>query len=265
MVAVTAAHGKRLRDELASAEDEVEFVDMEKIGRNPARIIPVWRDFVARTDGPVRGIGEPVWQGRRDAELAECRLHEALLNLAFAGTDGFRLLCPYDASTLAESVIHGAHCTHPFVNRASSAHYSEPDPGLHGPDDTPLPSPPPGAAVLGFDRTGLRQVRELVRTEAEAAGLEASRVDDLVVAVNEIATNTACHGGGNGVLRTWQADGGIFCEIRDRGRIDDALVGRHAPREGQLGGWGVWIANQVSDLVQIRSGPAGTTVRLFVG
>jgi anti-sigma regulatory factor (Ser/Thr protein kinase) len=30
------------------------------------------------------------------------------------------------------------------------------------------------------------------------------------------------------------------------------------------GGYGLWLANQVCDLVQVRSSPAGTTVRLHV-
>ena len=67
---------------------------MEVIGRNPARIIPAWRRFVAdhatEDGGGMRGIGEPIWAERALDELAECQLHEWLLNLAFAA-DSFRL------------------------------------------------------------------------------------------------------------------------------------------------------------------------------
>ena len=45
---------------------------------------------------PVRGIGEPIWASRSAAELVECQRHESLLNVAFAETAGFALLCPYD-------------------------------------------------------------------------------------------------------------------------------------------------------------------------
>jgi anti-sigma regulatory factor (Ser/Thr protein kinase) len=34
------------------------------------------------------------------------------------------------------------------------------------------------------------------------------------------------------------------------------------PEPGQLGGRGLWLANQLCDLVQIRCSPAGATVRL---
>ena len=94
LVAVGAEKIAALRDALGPSD--AAFVDMAVLGHNPARIIPAWRDFRARHDGPIRGIGEPIWAGRGGAELVECQLHEALLNLAFDGADEFRLLCPYD-------------------------------------------------------------------------------------------------------------------------------------------------------------------------
>jgi hypothetical protein len=39
---------------------KVKFVDMAKLGRNPARIIPAWQKFVDQHSGygrPVRGLG----------------------------------------------------------------------------------------------------------------------------------------------------------------------------------------------------------------
>jgi hypothetical protein len=41
MVAVSALHTKWLRDAL-DGQAEVEFVDIEELGRNPAQIIPAW-------------------------------------------------------------------------------------------------------------------------------------------------------------------------------------------------------------------------------
>lgn len=62
---------------------------MEELGRNPARIIAAWRDYIGdQARGQrVRGIGEPIWPGRRSAVLVESQHHEALLDLAFADTD----------------------------------------------------------------------------------------------------------------------------------------------------------------------------------
>jgi anti-sigma regulatory factor (Ser/Thr protein kinase) len=266
MVAVTADKIDILRDALGSDADGVRWEDMAVMGRNPARIIPAWRSFVAeegRPGTPMRGIGEPIWSARSPTELVECQLHESLLNLAFADADGFRLLCPYDTTTLDESVLHEAHCSHPVVGDGDSAHYREPAGPLSA-ADAPLTRPPLDARPLSFGPAMLRDVRELAATAAEEAGLSAPRTRDFVVAVHELATNSLRHGGGLGVVRVWHDDQGVAAEVRDRGRISDPLVGRHSPAAGQLGGWGLWIANNTCDLVQVRSEADGTTIRVLM-
>lgn len=50
----------------------------------------------------------------------------------------------------------------------------------------------------------------------------------------------------------------------DEGRIEDALVGRARPKLDAPSGRGLWVANQLCDLVQLRSGADGTTVRLHL-
>ncbi|HZB50137.1 MAG TPA: MEDS domain-containing protein, partial [Mycobacteriales bacterium] len=85
MAALPGSHLALLRDGLGADADYVELVDMTELGHNPARIIPGWRRFLERScrgEQPVRGVGEPIWAGRRAAELTECQFHEALLNLA---------------------------------------------------------------------------------------------------------------------------------------------------------------------------------------
>src|SRR5262245_38734873 len=85
-----------LRQALSEDADRVRFADMAILGANPARIIGAWRRFVDVHGGggrPMRGIGEPIWAGRNGPELTECHRHESLLNLAFADTPAFRMLC----------------------------------------------------------------------------------------------------------------------------------------------------------------------------
>jgi hypothetical protein len=60
----------------------------------------------------------------------------------------------------------------------------------------------------------------------------------------------------------WTAHSCLVCEVADKGSIDNLLVGRIIPPVDGLGGRGVWMANQLCDLVQIRSGNHGTQVRL---
>jgi anti-sigma regulatory factor (Ser/Thr protein kinase) len=54
------------------------------------------------------------------------------------------------------------------------------------------------------------------------------------------------------------------CEVRDGGQLSDPLVGRRRPSSDQIGGRGLWIANQLCDLVQVRSSDEGAVVRLNV-
>src|SRR5690606_37972899 len=113
-----------------------------------------------------------------------------------------------------------------------------------------------------FGSGDLCAVRELVAGQARAARLDASRREDLVLGVNEVAANSLDHAGGHGLLRIWREPGALVCEVQDGGRISDLLAGRRPPDETQERGRGLWLVNQVCDLVQIRSGPQGTVVRV---
>lgn len=265
MVAVDRVRIGRLRDALGADADAVSFADMAEVGGNPGRIIPVWREFLGtqRPGAPARGLGEPISAERDADELIECQLHEALLNVAFADADGLHLVCPYDTDALRPEVLHEARCSHPLVDGVPSPEFRGTDDPL-APFDAPLPPPPAGAEMLGFERATLDEVRELVAACARDAGLPAARAADLVLAVNELATNSVRHGGGHGIVRVWGDERSVHAEVRDRGRITDPLAGRHLRQAGQIGGWGMWIAHQVSDLVQVRSGNDGTVVRLKV-
>lgn len=243
----------------------VDFVDMGELGANPACIIPEWRRFLddAGVDGPVRGVGEPVWVGRRDVELEEASLHEALINLAFAGGPAWRLMCPYDVAALPASVIEEAVRNHPVTYGAEAlATYAGPG-NAQSRFSTALPPAPADAVTCEFGQHDLAVLRKFVGGLARQAHVSPSSTDDLVLAVHELATNSVMHGGGVGVLRSWSEPGALVVEINDRGVIADPLVGRDLLHDLAETGRGVWMANQLCDLVQVRSGPAGTVVRLF--
>ena len=269
LVVVSAAKIGRLRDELGpAAAEQVTFADMADVGINPARIIPAWREFVEASSGQgrrLRGIGEPIWAQRSPAELVECQRHEALLNLAFAGAEDFWLLCPYDVDALDPEVIAKAHHSHPVMVADGESHDSSTYHDLQAvtaPFGEPLPEPPADAEVLPFTSGTLSSVRRLVNLRAAAAGLSLERAGDLVLAVNEVATNSVRHAGGGGVLRMWQADDALICEVADDSRIADPLAGRRRPPSGQSGGHGLWLCNQICELVQLRTFATGSVVRL---
>jgi anti-sigma regulatory factor (Ser/Thr protein kinase) len=270
LVALDATKIARLQAEVGGAAELVLFADMAELGANPARIIAAWQRFVAeRGSGgkAVRGIGEPVWPERTGPELEECQRHEELLNLAFAGIAAFRLLCPYDTRTLSESAIAAALRSHPYVTRGRRRSASPEYAGLEAlgrPDGRPLSEPPATAETLAFDEHSLQDVRRLVQRCSMAAGVSGPRVTSLVVAVNEIATNSVRHAGGEGLLKAWE-DGDVFvCEVTDGGRIERPLAGRAQPEVDQLNGRGLWLANQLCDLVQVRTYEDGNTVRVYM-
>jgi anti-sigma regulatory factor (Ser/Thr protein kinase) len=127
-----------------------------------------------------------------------------------------------------------------------------------------MPAPPDTAATFSFDDRRLRGCRAFVERHAARARLGVERSAEFAVAVNEIATNSVVHGGGSGTLRTWQDGRDLICEVADNGMITDPLEGRRRPRPDATHGRGLWLANHLCDLVQVRSGPAGVRVRLQV-
>ena len=263
---------ERLRDRLNGRADRVRFADMADVGMNPARIIPAWRAFVSGQHArgrPFRGIGEPIWATRSRDELDECERHEALLNVAFDGAPAWWLVCPYDTDTLPDAVLEEAERNHPFVVHQGVRGPSGAYRGLEGssaPFDRPLPAAPAGARELRFESApvSLHALRTAVADEAERSGIDAARRDDLILATSEVATNSIRHGGGAGLLRIWSDDAGVVCEISDAGRITDPLVGRDRPSGDLESGYGLWLANHVCDLVQIRTFGSGSVVRLHV-
>jgi anti-sigma regulatory factor (Ser/Thr protein kinase) len=270
LVVVDSDKIRALRAELNGDGDRVHFADMAEVGVNPARIIPAWRDFVDAhaVDGrAVRGIGEPIWAARSADELVECQLHESLLNLAFADAPAFRLLCPYDTDSLDDAVIAEALCSHPTVvegeDRRPSAAYRGLE-AIAAPFDEPLLDPPSAPHELVFGSDSLAAARQLVYVRATSAGLSLSRMHDLALAVNEVATNSILHGGGEGVLRIWEHGDALICEVRDAGRMNRPLVGRERPDDGLDRGRGLWIANQLCELVQVRTFADGTAVRMHM-
>jgi anti-sigma regulatory factor (Ser/Thr protein kinase) len=220
-----------LRDALAGDAADVELLDMAELGANPGRIIAVWREAVDRHVGTgrgLRGVGEPAFVGRRPAAVAECRLHELLLNDAFDGGPAWDLLCPYDEARLPAEVCAAA--------RTGLR-------GEFGPGDVPA-------------------VRRTVAHFARSCGLAPERAGDLGRAACERATNSIRHGGGAGAVAMWTEPGAAVVEFTDAGRLADPLAGRSRPTATQAGGRGIYLVHQLCDLVQIRSGSHGTTVRI---
>jgi anti-sigma regulatory factor (Ser/Thr protein kinase) len=254
-----------VRDALGTAADRVDLWDVEAYAENPARLLAALHEFVDGVDGerPVHAVSESAWPGRRTVEFEEAALHEALLNVAFDDGPAWRLLCPYDAVGLPSYVRDQALRTHPGSRgRSGPATYAGHRHALEQ-FAAPLPPVPPTAARVWFGYDDLAVVRRSVAELAGGAGLSKDTGDEIVLAAHELASNSVVHGGGAGVLYVWGEPGALVVQVSDRGTIDDPLVGRERLQDLSDHGRGIWMANQLCDLVQVRSSRAGTQVRIY--
>jgi anti-sigma regulatory factor (Ser/Thr protein kinase) len=116
-----------------------------------------------------------------------------------------------------------------------------------------------------FDGVRVADVRRSLTACLLAAGFGGPRLDDFVTAINEAMTNAVRHGGGWGEVRLWRAEH-LVCEVRDRGPglADPLTVPSARPRPSANGGMGLWLAQELADSFDVRSGSDGVRVRLVM-
>ena len=174
---------------------------------------------------------------------------------------------PVHTSTLPDDVIDEALRSHPVLAEAGayrgSTHYG----GAHHADflfGGRLPEPAAPTTVIGFDPARHRHVDQLIRAAA-AEGVTVDRAAKLATATDEIAT-AAHHDSGEVEIRLWHEDAAVLCEVTDATVIDNPMIGRSAkPTIGSLADRrdrAIRLANELCDLVQVRSGQDGTTIRI---
>ncbi|MEU5912464.1 ATP-binding protein [Micromonospora sp. NPDC047527] len=129
---------------------------------------------------------------------------------------------------------------------------------------TVVPIDPALLIAEAFDQAQVTEIRHSVTSCAHASGLAGQRLDDFVLAINELITNAVRHGGGRGWLRLWSESGSLVCEVTDRGRgISPQRLGdRSRPAPDTAGGWGLWLARELTDAMEVVTSAAGTTVRV---
>lgn len=265
LVALPGAHLEAIRDVLDDGPSGLLVQDMAEVGRNPARLIPMLLDWLAGQDAPARVVSEALWPGRSYAETAECLRHEALTNYALA-RERVSILCPFDAEHLEAEVLAGAELTHPHLIDETGARpslaFGDPLDVARG-ESWPLVEPEVAVTQLDFDGD-LWRLRHALAGDPLLAALDPARRVDLIFAVNEAASNAVRHGDGQARARIWWDEGELVGEVSTLSVIDDPLVGRRTPRPEDTGGRGVWLINQMCDLVEVRSSPAGASVRMHV-
>ncbi len=251
---------------LAARAAEVQWESMLELGRNPSCLLSVYQDWIDLHSGPVRVIGEPVWPGRSYAETTECLRHEALLNHELAGAP-VSALCPYDAARLDDAVLTGAELTHPQLvddagRRRASPRYDAP---LEVATGARWPQPEPIEPISEHAFSGdLQSLRHAVAGDAVAQGLDRERRSDLVFAISEAASNALKHGDGTCTVRLWSDGDEVVGEVVTPSALTDLLAGRRRPDWDAVDGRGLWLINQICDLVELRGDERATVLRMHL-
>ena len=97
---------------------------------------------------------------------------------------------------------------------------------------------------------------------ARRCGLSDEQVEVLELAASDWPPTAFGTAGAPGRSRCGWTPGAAVVEFSDTGHVTDPLTGRLMPPLDQEGGRGVYLVNQLCDLVQLRSSDPGTTVRV---
>lgn len=251
---------------------DVEFADADDWFTAPGRAMRRFDEYLSdheATGRPLAILAEPVWP---EHDAVRCRAWhrcEALWALS-APYEAVSMLCLHDVRRLAPSIVSTARRSHPSVAADDvwepSSDYTDPRKLCEELAAEELPTPGGTPSTIEFGSAELPAVRGFVARNAVLARLVPARVDDVVTAVNEIALNAVVHGGGHGCLRCWRDPWQLVFEVDDHGcGQPDQVAAYIRPRREQLldSGLGLWIANQLSDVLEVRGGP-GWRVRIYI-
>jgi anti-sigma regulatory factor (Ser/Thr protein kinase) len=127
----------------------------------------------------------------------------------------------------------------------------------------PEPDHHPISLNQPFDRDTLVSLRSAVAAHAGNLGLKGERLELLVVAVHELATNAVRHGGGSGRLMLWRDGDRVCCQVSDAGPgmgNPDVASWRRLPPVQAEGGRGLYVIQALADEVSVATNGEGTTV-----
>lgn len=254
-------------------DDRILVLPRPEIYQKAVTAVAYFRDFVhERVVAGARRVcvlGE-VDFGTDGRALDEWRRYEALLNHAMSPFPLWSL-CGYDTQVLPDSVLATGELTHPYLRRdgmqAPNPAHIDPAELMRPTDTDATLVPEVKPAVTVEEVLDLSDLHRALKTLLIADGLGQERVEDVVIAVHEVATNGLRHGQPPVTVRAWLAPGRIVCTVTDRGAgFDDPFAGnvRGGGEELPEGRFGLWLARQLCDELTTGRTPEGFTARLVV-
>jgi anti-sigma regulatory factor (Ser/Thr protein kinase) len=271
VIATTAPITQALRDALGD-DAGVLVLDRDSVyGRRTPSTITAFRRLTeertrAGSQG-VRVVAEPDF-GPTPRHWLEWQRYEAVINEALRGLPLWGL-CAYDTSRLPDEVVESGRRTHRHVvtteGRRPSPEHQDPAEYLRS---LPVPAEPlqDGEPLLRVDDvTDFVGLRHAVGERLAGLGGEPDLVEDVHLAIDEIASNAVRHGAPPIQLTLWGSADRVVCTISDRGPgLADPFAG-YGPAHGtdlSRGGMGLWLARELCDHVDVLDDGAGLTVRL---
>jgi AcrR family transcriptional regulator len=255
----TPARIEILRARLGADAAGVSFVDSSSWYRRPGTTLAAWRDVLDQhaREGIelVRAVGEIPFPAEEAAALRWAR-YESVLADAIGERPAW-IVCPYNLDTAAAEIATAARVLHPMVMtgevRVPSQEARDPRqlrPMLARAEERP--NARDLALVEVSDIRDLEVVRQSVRWPAHGVGLEADVVDDLLLAIAEIA-QTSLAARTTKVTVHVRSDGDEwFCELVT------------APGTSETS-FGVQVAQVIADRVEIAEHPDRSVVRILFG
>ncbi len=219
----------------------------------------------------VRVLIEPL-AGDEPDSWREWQRFEAVLDHV-AATEPLCVACLHDARRQPAELLDTVRATHSTLLVGD---HQEPNPGHQDAAELlvsfPVPAEPLEDSEPLVAENAVRDLRGLRRElAARAAGVGlldayATRVEDFLLAVDEMTTNALRHGRPPVDLRLWAGDGRLVCRVSDHGSgLTDPFIG-YGPAHGEdlsQGGMGLWLARQLCDHVDITPDGAGVSIRLI--
>jgi len=269
LLVISRAAERVLRDALGDAADRMQWgssgLSYDRLGR----MFEEFADHLAqqyRAGVPARVIGEPNSDISID-RLSQYLRYESMANEIYAPY-GYPVMCLWDQRRYPPEVLAHVRTVHPQLLDTSgpiaNTEYRMPIDYLTR-DEIP---PPVAPADLDLDvglvsADDLAALRRRLRAWSVTCGLSDHDTDDIVIAVDEIATNALEHGRPPARVRSWTTPDALFVQVDDHGstRIP-AATGYHRPPTDTRRGRGIWIARHLTDVLTTHTGPTGTTVTL---
>ncbi|MEV6490900.1 sensor histidine kinase [Actinoplanes sp. NPDC051633] len=266
-----------VRDDLGSAGTRLEWGDRAVFYQRLGLAYEAFRRYLADQHA----------QGRRVHVVAEPHIpdylasdapvdramayleYESVCNDTYAPY-GSSVTCLWDSRRYASHVIDGACSVHSHelteTGRTLNPRYVASDDYLAGRTDAPLQAP--SAAVEQdlelIEAKQLGLLRAALGSWIDQHGFDAPAVEDIVLAITEVATNGLTHGAAPVRVRGWQDGSTLVVQVDDSGgRPVPPDAGYRRPAAAHTpGGRGLWLARQLADTVTARTQAGQTSVRL---